>query len=71
MPCKGICQRQKVVKVYGTPRYANGEKRCNQCEVFLKIENVFCPCCNIRLRTHPKNPKNRKELQARNDVRRI
>jgi hypothetical protein len=32
MPCKGICIHHK-----GSGRYATGNKRCQQCNVFIKM----------------------------------
>lgn len=35
-------------------------KRCKNCAVFIRTEAVYCPCCNFRLKTSPRNPKYRK-----------
>jgi hypothetical protein len=50
MPCKGICIRHKASR-----GYANGHKRCNQCDLFIKCEGLWCPCCEYKLRTKPRN----------------
>ena len=49
MTCKGICIRHKA-----SGRYANGQKRCQVCELFIKWNGVFCQCCGYRLRIGPK-----------------
>lgn len=49
MTCKGICKRHKASNCY-----ANGQKRCQVCELFIKWDGVFCPCCGYRLRIRPK-----------------
>ena len=57
MTCKGICTRYKAQKPVGTGRYASGQKRCQICEIFIKWEGLWCPCCGYRLRTKPRNLK--------------
>ena len=62
MTCKGICSRHKAQKPVGMGRYANGQKRCQICEIFLKWEGLWCPCCGYRLRTKPRNLKYKAKL---------
>jgi hypothetical protein len=50
MPCKGICIRHKA-----SGPYATGNKRCQQCELFIKWDGIRCPCCRYKLRTRPRN----------------
>ena len=57
MTCKGICRRHKAIKPIGRRRYAAGLKRCQVCNIFIKWEGFFCPCCGCRLRTKPRNQK--------------
>jgi hypothetical protein len=52
MTCKGICIRHKAQKPVGFGRYANGQKRCQICEIFIKWDGLWCPCCGYRLRTN-------------------
>ncbi len=49
-------------------RYSLGQKRCNECAVFIFWDGLFCPCCNIRLRSVPRGTKDRKKFL---EVRRI
>ncbi len=65
MTCKGICTRYKAQKPVGTGRYASGQKRCQICEIFIKLEALWCPCCGYRLRTKPRNLKYKAKLRAR------
>jgi len=53
MSCNGICERFKAKMNPSIPsRYAQGQKRCSVCEIFIKWdENQYCPCCNYKLRT--------------------
>lgn len=65
MTCKGICTRYKAQKPVGTGRYASGQRRCQICEIFIKWEGLWCPCCGYRLRTKPRNLKYKAKLRAR------
>lgn len=55
MTCKGICSRHKAPKPKGIGRYASGQRRCQICEVYIKWEGLWCPCCKYRLRSKPRN----------------
>jgi hypothetical protein len=65
MTCKGICLRHKAQKPVGSGRYASGQKRCQICEIFIKWDGLWCPCCGYRLRTKPRNLKYKAKLRAR------
>jgi hypothetical protein len=65
MTCKGICIRHKAQKPVGSGRYASGQKRCQICEIFIKWDGLWCPCCGYRLRTKPRNLKYKAKLRAR------
>lgn len=60
--CKGICKRHKIKKINGKGRYSLGQKRCNECDLFIKWEGNFCPCCGCRLRLKPRNGKYKKKF---------
>lgn len=64
MTCKGICIRHKAEKPVGAGRYSSGQKRCQVCEIFLKWDELWCPCCGYRLRTKPRNLKYKANLRA-------
>ncbi|HEY9406573.1 MAG TPA: hypothetical protein VIP53_03900, partial [Nitrososphaera sp.] len=49
----------------GSGRYASGQKRCQICEIFIKWDGLWCPCCGYRLRTKPRNLKYKAKLRAR------
>ena len=51
MSCKGICIRHRATKLLNKMRYANGQKRCQMCDIFIKWDGIWCPCCGYRLRT--------------------
>ena len=58
MPCKGICIRHKASRGYAT-----GNKRCNRCDLFIKWEGLWCPCCGYKLRTKPRHSKFKAKLR--------
>jgi rRNA maturation endonuclease Nob1 len=60
MACKGICLRHKAQKpVAHIGRYVIGQKRCQACETYIQWNNFWCPCCGYRLRTKPRNSRNK------------
>lgn len=63
MGCKGICGRYR-----GAPRYAQGSKRCQICDMFVKWSGGWCPCCGYRLRAKPRN-KRYKEMERERIIR--
>jgi hypothetical protein len=48
----------------GTGRYASGQKRCQGCQIFIKWDGLWCPCCSYRLRTKPRNLKDKERQRA-------
>jgi hypothetical protein len=60
MACKGICIHHKAGKPIGSGRYANGQKRCQVCEIFIKWDGRACPCCRSRLRSVPRFNRKKK-----------
>ena len=70
LTCKGICIRHKAQKPVGSGRYASGQKRCQICEIFIKWDGLWCPCCGYRLRTKPRNLKYKAKLRAKVEIER-
>jgi hypothetical protein len=72
MVCKGICQQHKALRPAngsgGGRRYSAGQKRCTICELFIKWNGLWCPCCGCRLRTKPKNTADRRRAAAAMDL---
>jgi predicted amidophosphoribosyltransferase len=58
MPCNGICICNKA-----SGRYVTGNKRCNRCNLFVKWEGLWCPCCGYKLRTRPRVSKFKEKLR--------
>ena len=42
---------------------ATGNKHCNQCNLFMIWEGLWCPCCGCRLRIRPRHSKFKKMLR--------
>ena len=64
MACKGVCIRHRAQKPIGSfGRYATGQKRCQICEIFIKWNGLWCPCCGYRVRTKPCNSKFKEKLR--------
>ena len=63
MPCYGICIHHKTCG-----RYADGHKRCNNCNLFIKWEGSWCPCCGYKLRTKPRHSKFKAKLREQKQV---
>jgi hypothetical protein len=63
MPCNGLCIRDKASR-----GYANGHKRCNHCDLFVKWEGLWCPCCGYRLRTKPRHSKFKTKLREQKRI---
>jgi len=49
--CSGVCKRYKYNRKHDEKWYVTGVKRCNFCNIFMKINNRECPCCKTTLRT--------------------
>ena len=50
--CRLICIQHKASR-----SYANGQKRCRECNLFIKWDGAFCPCCGQRLRNRPRHTR--------------
>jgi hypothetical protein len=59
MTCNGICMAYRAKRQGRAGRYVNGQKRCQVCEIFIKWDGLWCPCCRFRLRTRPRNTKHK------------
>ena len=56
MTCNGICHRHKITKGKRNDSwYKQGAKRCSTCDIYIKWDGLWCPCCGYMLRNKPKN----------------
>ena len=55
MSCKNICEKYKAAKGRTGSYYAQGYKRCSVCEIFIDWDGIWCPCCDLLLRTIPRD----------------
>jgi len=58
MVCKGICIRHKATKGSGG-RYSAGQKKCQNCEIFIWWDGIYCPCCHYKLRLNSRGNKSK------------
>ena len=62
LTCKGQCHLK-----YNTKKYIRGDKgsykRCTLCELYLKWDGIYCPCCGVRLKHSPSNNKSRQRYR--------
>lgn len=56
MACVEICKRYRAKRPVGGQRYNDGQKRCITCDMWIRWDGKFCPCCNIILRCNPRKP---------------
>ena len=61
--CKGICKRYKPTGSFINGRYRKGQKRCQVCDLFIKFDGLWCPCCGYKLRTKTRSSKSKKKLR--------
>ena len=55
--CNGICHNYKAIRRINHCQYVDNQKRCQRCEIYIKWDGKYCPCCNYQLRTRPRNSK--------------
>lgn len=65
LACKGVCDRYKAQKPQSGSRYAQGQKRCQTCSIYITWEGIWCPCCTYRLRSKPRGKVYKEKLRAR------
>lgn len=70
MTCRDICSRFRATRSHAPNsqyyseqgRYEIGQKRCQECQIFIKWSSSRCPCCHTSLRTRPRPKKYREKL---------
>ena len=55
--CKGVCINYKHTSIHNGMKYSSGIKRCTECQIFMDIQEIRCPCCRTKLRTKARNKK--------------
>ena len=63
MGCQNQCKKYKAPKPRGGSRYANGQKYCTHCGVFMETKNRNCPCCNYQLKVSPSSGKHKLQVK--------
>ena len=71
MRCKGICYRFAAKKPVSGYRYAEGQKPCVICSIFVDTNRMItfrCPCCNNKLRMNSYKHKQNRHNQEMTKV---
>lgn len=63
MPCMGICHRYKTKKLSISLRYAQGQRWCTNCCMYMTQMDNLCLCCHCKLRAGPRRKKNKEALR--------
>ena len=45
-------------------RYSTGQKRCQICEIFIKWDGLWCPCCSLYAKNEAAQLKIRIEIKS-------
>ena len=71
--CRGICKQYKNhVKPTDGNYYDKQENcRCSMCEMYMKWEGMFCPCCGYRVRRRPRSKEAAMKCQVQRGMKRI
>ena len=65
MTCKSICVKYEATGSILGGRYYTGQSRCQVCEIWVRWDGVWCPCCGQRLRKKPRNSTFKTTLRVR------
>ena len=56
--CRDRCKTIQAKKIgFSTSPYVEGLKKCTVCEIYMRIDSKYCPCCNCLLRTRARSKK--------------
>ena len=55
--CKGYCTDYMVKVPLKEGYYENGRVFCRQCETYMQILTLRCPCCKSSVRHKPRTKK--------------
>ena len=70
MHCHGNCEQFKAKSnSHEGGRYEQGQKRCPQCELFIKWDGLWCPCYGHLLRTKPRGTRLKRRLLLQKKAR--
>ena len=58
--CKDSCKQYRAKVPANRVRYANGQKFCSVCKVYVIQDDIRCLCCGTKLRTRPRTTQGKK-----------
>ena len=65
MGCSDVCKQYKTTRLFSGSRYANGQKYCKTCELFMKVNSVRCPYYGLQMKN------NNRHLQYKIEIKMI
>lgn len=57
LTCRGYCKTKYKEFLGDVSLKYNGQKRCGVCDVYLKWQDIKCPCCKSVLHVRPRHSK--------------
>ncbi|MDH3341060.1 MAG: hypothetical protein OEL84_07225 [Nitrosopumilus sp.] len=63
MVCQNQCKKFKAVRPIGESRYGSGQKYCSHCGIFMKVNDLNCPCCHYKLKVGPSKRKHKPDAE--------
>ena len=64
MSCPGICEKYRAYRTGLTSGFTHGNKRCRRCDIFIKFDGMFCPCCFYKLQTKSRKKPTKNGVKA-------
>ncbi|WP_100183330.1 hypothetical protein [Candidatus Nitrosotenuis aquarius] len=65
--CRGYCKTKYKECLGEFSLKYNGQKRCGICDVYLKTQEIKCPCCKSVLHVRPRHSRaKRKYYESKN-----
>ncbi|MBM3904130.1 MAG: hypothetical protein FJ357_03205 [Thaumarchaeota archaeon] len=55
--CRGYCKTKYKEHLGEFSLKYSGQKRCGTCDVYLKIQEIKCPCCKSVLHVRPRHSR--------------
>lgn len=52
--CRERCERYRYRRRPGGDWYLGDTGRCTSCDIFVRWEGEWCPCCGTKLRKKPR-----------------
>jgi hydrogenase nickel incorporation protein HypA/HybF len=57
LSCKGVCKTKYREFLGDSKLKYNGQKRCGACDIYLRYDDIKCPCCKSILHVRPRHSR--------------